>query len=93
MVEITRLFWKKVFTSDGLELGELNSADVDLNTWQITNLFVYLSDEASRVMGFKHPYLGRIMVCLPVSTVKTATDRLTLGQSMQELQNLKQCKE
>ena len=31
MVEITKLFWKKVFTSDNFELGEVHSADLDPN--------------------------------------------------------------
>jgi sporulation protein YlmC with PRC-barrel domain len=93
MVEITRLFWKKAFTSDNFELGEVNSAEVDTNTWQITSLYVNLSDEASRAFGFKHPYLGRIMVCLPVSAVKSIADKAMLNQTLEELRSLKQCKE
>ncbi|MGD6806980.1 MAG: PRC-barrel domain-containing protein [Candidatus Bathyarchaeia archaeon] len=93
MVEITRLFWKKAFTSDNFELGEINSAEVDMNTWQITNLYVNLSDEASNALGFKHPYLGRIMVCLPVSTVKAISDTAILNQTLEELRSLRQCKE
>ncbi len=93
MVEITRLFWKKDFTSDNFELGEVNSAEVDTNTWQITSLYVNLSDEASRAFGFKHPYLGRIMVCLPVSAVKSVADKAMLNQTLEELRSLKQCKE
>jgi len=33
MVEITRIFWKRAFTADNFELGEVHSAD----------LFLYLS--------------------------------------------------
>ncbi|MCW3996588.1 MAG: hypothetical protein NWE98_10645 [Candidatus Bathyarchaeota archaeon] len=94
MVEITRLFWKRAFTSDDVLLGEVESADVDVNTWQVTNFFVGLTDEASKLMGFKHPYLGKIVVCLPVSTVKSiSADRAVLNKTMDELRNLKQCKE
>jgi sporulation protein YlmC with PRC-barrel domain len=93
MVEITRLFWKKAFTADNFELGEINSADVDMNTWQVTSLFVNLTDEASRTFGFKHPYLGRVTVCLPVSAVKSIADRAVLNQTLDELRSLKQCKE
>ena len=93
MVEITRLFWKKAVTSDNFELGEINSAEVDMNTWQITNLYVNLSEEASKALGFKHPYLGRVMVCLPVSTIKSITDKAVLSQTIEELKSLKQCKE
>jgi sporulation protein YlmC with PRC-barrel domain len=93
MVEITRLFWKRAFTSDNFELGEINSADVDMNTWQITSLFINLTDEASSALGFKHPFLGKVMVCLPISTVKSVTDKAVLNQTLEELRSLKQCKE
>ena len=29
MVEITKLFWKPAFTSDGFVLGEVHSAELD----------------------------------------------------------------
>jgi sporulation protein YlmC with PRC-barrel domain len=94
MVEITRMFWKKAVTSDNFVLGEVESADVDMNTWQITSLFVGLSDEGSKKLGFKHPYLGKVIVCLPVSGVKSVVaDKVVLGQTLEELRNLKQCKE
>ena len=93
MVEITRLFWKKAFTSDAFMLGEVESADVDENTWQITSFYVGLTDEATKMLGFKRPYLGKIHVCLPVSTIKTIKDTAILNKTLQELRNLKECKE
>jgi sporulation protein YlmC with PRC-barrel domain len=93
MVEITRLFWKKAFTSDNFELGEVQSAELDMSNWQIINLFVSLTDEASKKLGFKHPYLGKVMVCLPVSAVESITDKTVLNKTMAELSNLRQCRE
>ena len=93
MVEITRMFWKKAFTSDGYLLGEIESAEMDPATWQVTSLYIGLTDEASAALGFKRPFLGKIVVCLPVATVKTVEDKATLNQTMAELRNLKQCKE
>ena len=93
MVEITRLFWKKAFTSDAFLLGEVESAELDMNTWQITNFYVGLTDEATKMLGFKRPFLGKVDVCLPVSTIKTIKDTAILNQTMQELRNLKECKE
>ena len=92
MVEVTRLFWKRAFTSDNFELGEINSADVDMNTWQIASLFINLTDEASTALGFKHPFLGKVMVCLPVSTVKDIKEIAVLNKTLDELQELKECK-
>ncbi len=93
MVEISRLFWKKVFTSDAFMLGETESADLDENTWKIKSFFVSLSDEAVKMIGFKRPYLGKVMVCLPVDLIKAVKDTVLLNKSIMELSDLKQCKE
>jgi len=93
MVEITRVFWKRAFTSDGFLLGEIESAEVDMTTWQVTSLYVALTDEATKSLGFKVPFLGKVVVCLPVSTIKTIQDTAVLNKSIAELRDLKQCKE
>jgi sporulation protein YlmC with PRC-barrel domain len=93
MVEITKLFWKPAVTSDGFVLGEVHSAELDTSNWQIINLFVALSEEASKKLGFKHPYLGKVTVCLPVSTVESVTDKTVLNKTIEELRNLRQCRE
>ncbi len=93
MVEITRVFWKKAFTSDAFLLGEIESAEVDMTSWQVTSLYVGLTDEAAKSLGFKVPFLGKVTVCLPVSTIKTLHDSAVLNKSLAELRDLKQCKE
>jgi sporulation protein YlmC with PRC-barrel domain len=93
VVEISRLFWKKAYTSDAFLLGEVESAELDMSTWQIKNLYVGLTDEATRMMGFKRPFLGKVIVCLPVSTIKSYQDTAILNQTIAELRNLKECKE
>ena len=93
MVEISRLFWKKAYTSDGFLLGDVESAELDMSTWKITNLFIALSDDANQAMGFRHPFLGKIVVCLPVENVETIQDKAILNKTFAELKDLKQCKE
>lgn len=92
MVEISRLFWRKAFTSDAFLLGEIESAELDMNTWQITNFYVGLTDEATRMLGFKRPFLGKVTVCLPVSTIASIQDTAILNKTLEELRNLKECK-
>jgi sporulation protein YlmC with PRC-barrel domain len=92
MVEITRLFWKRVVTSDGFVLGEIHSAVLDMDTWKLTSFYVALNDEATKKLGFTSPFLGRVMVCLPVSTVKTIEDTAVLNKTLNKLQELKECK-
>ncbi len=93
MVEITKLFWRNAYTSDGFLLGEVHSAELDTSNWTIINLFVALSEEASTKLGFKHPYLGKVIVCLPVSIVESISDRVALNKSIDELKTLRQCRE
>lgn len=92
MVEIGRLFWKKVVTSDDFIIGEAESAELDTVTWQVTNLYVSLNDDASTKMGFERPYFGKIFVCLPVNTINEIGDFITLKSTLQQLTELRQCK-
>jgi sporulation protein YlmC with PRC-barrel domain len=93
MVEISRLFWKKVYTSDAFLVGEIESAELDRTTWQITNFYVSLTDEATALLGLKRPFLGKVMVCLPVTIVDKISDTAILNKTKLELQGLKECKE
>jgi sporulation protein YlmC with PRC-barrel domain len=92
MVEIGRLFWKKVVTSDDFIIGEAESAELDTATWQVTNLYVSLNDDASEKMEFERPYFGKIFVCLPVNVIAKIGDFIVLKSTMQELMELKQCR-
>ncbi len=92
MVEIGRLFWKRVVTSDDFVIGESESAELDTVTWQVKSLYVSLNDEASEKMEFERPYFGKIFVCLPVSAVKEVGDLITLNKTFDELKELRECK-
>jgi sporulation protein YlmC with PRC-barrel domain len=92
MVEITRLFWKKVVTADAFVLGEIHSGVLDTETWKLTSFYVALNDEAAKRLGFTSPFLGKVMVCLPVSVVKSIKDTAVLNKSFDDLQELRECK-
>jgi sporulation protein YlmC with PRC-barrel domain len=92
MVEITRLFWKNVVTSDAFTIGEIRSAVLDTETWTITNFYVALNDEAAKRLGFESPFLGKVMVCLPVSVVKSFKETVVLNKTFDELNELRECK-
>jgi sporulation protein YlmC with PRC-barrel domain len=92
MVEVTRLFWKRVVTSDGFAMGEIHSAVLDMDTWKLTSFYVALNDEAAKKLGFTSPFLGKVMVCLPVSAVKEIKEIAVLNKTLEELQELKECK-
>ena len=74
-------------------VGEIESAELDVHTWQITNFYVGLTDEATKTLRFKRPFLGKVTVCLPVAAIKSIQDTAVLNKTMEELLALRQCKE
>jgi len=85
VVTFARLLGKKVIGSNAYMLGEVHGADVDTGNWQITHLHVSLTDEATRELGFKKPFLGAVVVCLPVTLIQAVGDVITLNKTVKEL--------
>lgn len=69
-------------------LGEVTGADVDTEKWQITHLHVSLTDEATRELGFMKPFLGSVIVCLPIDIIQATGDVVSLNKSIDELRNV-----
>lgn len=87
MVTFSRLVGKKVIGANAYTLGEMLGADVDTGKWQVTHLHVSLTDEATRELGFRKPFLGAVVVCLPVNLIQAIGDVITLSKSIQELRS------
>ena len=82
----------KVITADAFRLGEVDGAHADTGTWQITNLIVELTKEATKELNFKKPMFGSLTVCLPITAVKEIGDVITLNKSLIEFKDLKEVK-
>ena len=91
-MKVSHLNGMKVITVDAFTLGEVDGAQADTATWQITSLDVELTKDATRELNFKKPMLGSLKVCLPIATVKQVGDVITLNKSLLEFKNLKECK-
>ena len=92
LVKASKLNGKKVVTTNAFVVGEVEGAELDTNTWQMTHLHVGLTNEALHQLGFRKPLLGGVTVCLPVSYVQAVHDVITLSKSFQELKETKECK-
>jgi len=79
---------KKVVGSEGYILGEVDSININSNTWQADTFHVNLSDEATAELGFKKPFLSKITVCLPTHLVKTVGDIITLKEPIRNLEDI-----
>jgi len=91
-MKVSKLNGTKVITANAYVLGEVDGAHVDIDTWKVTHLDVNLTNETTKELGFKKPFLGSMKICLPVTIIKEFGDVITLENSLQELKNLKECK-
>ncbi len=91
-MRVNHLNGLEVITVDAFNIGEVDGAEADTGTWQITHLVVELSKEVVKELGFKKPILGSVSVCLPVTTINKIGHVVTLNQSIHDLKNLKECK-
>ena len=82
----------KVITADAFTLGEIDGTHADITSWQITNLDVELTKDATKELNFKKPMFGSLKVCLPITAVKEVGDVITLNKSLLEFKDLKECK-
>ena len=91
MVEIGRLFWKKVVTSDDFVIGEIESAELDMPTWQLKSFYVSLNNSATE----KWVSIDRISVKLRVLVRLHGYgigDFAVLNKTFDELEELRECK-
>jgi len=78
------LVGKKVICAGACILGEVKGADVDTNTWKITQLYVKLTDIAAEELGYKRRFRGST-VCMPIKLVLAVADVVTIDASLKEL--------
>ncbi len=93
MLSLKELNSKKVVTADAFLVGDVQGGNVDPENWQLVHIHVSLNDDALKQFELKKPFMGSILVCIPVDLVQTVGDVITLKKNMQELKDLKQCKE
>jgi sporulation protein YlmC with PRC-barrel domain len=83
---------KKVIGAQGFIMGEVEGVDVNPNTWQVSTLYMSLSDEAAAGFGLRKPFMSKITICLPTQIVKSLGDVITLNEPLYNLDNAaKEC--
>ena len=82
----------KVMSADAFQVGDITGAEIDTNTWEITHLYVALTDEAATKLGHKKPIFGHITVCLCVKYIETVGDVVTLNTELMDLEQISECK-
>jgi len=88
MVSVNVLFGKNVVGEEAIVIGESTGAQIDLSRWIITHIQVKLTDEVTRELGYRKPFLGSVEVLLPVEFVKAVGDIISVNKSIKELKNI-----
>lgn len=89
MVNVNALLGKSVVGADARLVGYVTGVEVELlPTWQITHLHVSLTEETTRELGYKKPFLGSVEVLLPISLVKAVGDLISLDKKVEELKDV-----
>ena len=88
-VNVNILLGKNVVAEDARLVGAVTGVEVELMPkWEVTHLHVSLTEETTRELGYKKPFLGSIDVILPVSIVKAVGDLISLDKKIGDLKDL-----
>jgi len=92
MIKAGALIGKKVITTDSFRVGEVSGVEMDPDRWKITHIDVSLTNEATNELGFKKPFMGHIIILVPVKLIKGFGDVVTLKATREELIGLPEWK-
>lgn len=90
-VNYAKLDGKKVVSSKGYVIGEIEGLDVEFDSWQVTGLQVGLTDGAATELGFKRPFLSKVVVIVPSEVVNEIGNFVTLDKAIEDLSSLVEC--
>lgn len=91
LVSSTKLKGKKVVAANGYVVGEVEGFDLEPSNWQVTGLQVGLTDDAATKLGFKRPFLSRVVIIVPSKVVSLIGNFITLDKSIENLESLVEC--
>ncbi len=91
LVNPTKLESKKVVGAKGYVVGEVEGLDVELSNWQVTGLQVGLTDDTATELGFKRPFLSKVVVIIPSNAVSAVGNFITLDKAIEDLASLVEC--
>ena len=91
MVSLEDLKGRKVVTTDAFAIGEVAGVELDVEKGSITHLRVDLSKEAANELRFKKPFMGSVIICIPVSLVQAYGHVINLNVPVSQVKTLKEC--
>ena len=90
-VNYAKLDGKKVVSAKGYVVGEIEGLDVDMSNWQVTGIEVGLTDNAATELGFKRPFLSKVVIIIPSEVIEDVGNFVTLDKTIEDLTSLVEC--
>jgi len=81
-----------VVTVDGFNAGDVSGMNINTKKWEVTHLYIELSNDAIKELNYKKPILGSITICLPVAYIKAVGTVVTLSRPLKDLDKRPECK-
>ena len=91
MASSTKLKGKKVIGAKGYVIGEVEGLDLDISNWRVKGLQVGLTDDATTELGFKRPFLSKVVIVIPSKIVGIVGNFITLDETIENLEALTEC--
>jgi len=86
-----RIDGRRVVSSAGYHVGNVEGLDIDFDNWQVNGLEVGLTNLAARELGFRSPILSKVVVIVPSEVVSEIGNFITLDKSIEDLKSLVEC--
>jgi sporulation protein YlmC with PRC-barrel domain len=82
-----KLHDKNVIDSKAQIVGDAAGIEIDVSGWKVTHLCINLSDDAIEALGYKKPFIGKVLIDVPIDTIEKVSDVIVLKQSLAEIKN------
>ncbi len=86
-----KLKGKKVIGAKGYVIGEVEGFDIKPSDWHVTGLQVGLTDDAATELGFKRPFLSKVVIIIPSEIVSLIGNFITIDKTIENLESLVEC--
>jgi sporulation protein YlmC with PRC-barrel domain len=78
---------KRIYTTDGLSVGEVQRFELDTVLWKVRSLVVVVDDMAMEPLGLKKSLMRKNEILVGKELVKNVGDVITLNVSLEILKN------
>jgi sporulation protein YlmC with PRC-barrel domain len=82
----------RVVSLDAKNVGEVTGIEIDEKKWTITHIHIELTDDAMKELEFRKPFIGKIIICVPVGYINKVGDVISLSRNLEGLRRIPECR-